>query len=51
MRRTVAAALVGATLTLAPAAYAVPPIGVGQENGCYYVWISAKQIPLFCLAH
>ncbi len=52
MRRVLAALVIAAGVsTVSPlAAHAVPPVGVTEDRGCYYVWISAKTIPLFCLA-
>jgi len=54
MRRLAAALVIaGASLTLAPLtahAEAPVPVGVGNDHGCYYVWWSAKTIPLICVS-
>ena len=50
MRRTIAAlaALSGALAVAAHAAHADDRISVHHEDGCYYLMIEAKVIPLFC---
>ncbi|HEU0130242.1 MAG TPA: hypothetical protein VFQ85_04530 [Mycobacteriales bacterium] len=51
MRRVIAAlALAGGVLATSPVAAHAVPVGVGNDHGCYYVWISAKTIPLICVS-